>query len=155
MNNGNKNIGNSELIALANRRREQMKKAEAERRPTPPPPQPQPQVQPQPKPQPKPQPVPDKKRERELQKKRAAAQKQKAAAEKQKREHNALSEYIRTSPLGARCVDWACKPGSVRFRAAIIYLHCGSLRSSSLAALPPCTIGGPPKSKTRARCCFG
>ena len=90
MNNGNKNIGNSELIALANRRREQMKKAEAERRPTPPPPQPQ--VQPQPKPQPKPEPKPDKKRERELQKKRAAAQKQRAAAEKQKREQEARVE---------------------------------------------------------------
>ena len=92
MNNGNKNIGNSELIALANRRREQMKKAEAERRPTPPPPQPQPQVQPQQKPQPKPEPKPDKKRERELQKKRAAAQKQRAAAEKQKREQEARVE---------------------------------------------------------------
>ena len=88
MNNGNKNIGNSELIALANRRREQMKKAEAERKPTPPPPQPQPQVQPQPKPQPQ----PDKKRERELQKKRAAAQKQREAAEKQKREQEARVE---------------------------------------------------------------
>ena len=94
MNNGNKNIGNSELIALANRRREQMKKAEAERIPAPPPPKPQPQVQPQPQPQPqpKPQPKPDKTRERELQKKRAVAEKQRAAAEKQKREQEARVE---------------------------------------------------------------
>lgn len=90
MNNGNKNIGNSELIALANRRREQMKKAEAERIPAPPPPKPQPQ--PQPKPQPNPQPKPDKTRERELQKKRAVAEKQRAAAEKQKREQEARVE---------------------------------------------------------------
>ncbi|MBO5967394.1 MAG: M15 family metallopeptidase [Clostridia bacterium] len=94
MNNGNKNIGNSELIALANRRREQMKKAESERIPAPPPPKPQSQVQPQPQPKPqsKPQPQPDKKRERELQKKRAAAEKQRAAAEKQKREQEARVE---------------------------------------------------------------
>ena len=45
MNNGNKNIGNSELIALANRRREQMKQAEAQK------PQPAPAPQPQPQPQ--------------------------------------------------------------------------------------------------------
>ena len=28
-------------------------------------------------------------------------------------------------------IDRACKPGSVHFRAAVIYLHCEVLRSSS------------------------
>ena len=76
MNNGNKNIGNSELIALANRRREQMKQAEAQK----PQPAPAPQTQPTPKPQPAPQTQPDRSREREIEKRRAAAQKQKAEA---------------------------------------------------------------------------
>lgn len=88
MNNGNKTPGNSELIALANRRREQMKQAEAQKQKAEPRPQPQPQTQPQPKPQPK----SDKNRERELQKRRAAAQKQRAAAEKQKKEQQARIE---------------------------------------------------------------
>ena len=112
MNNGNKNIGNSELIALANRRREQMKQAEAVRPPAQPQPQPQTQPKPKPQPQPKPQaqaqprpqtrPLPDKARERELQKKRAAAEKarieaekQKAAAERQKKEEEARIERDR------------------------------------------------------------
>ncbi len=90
MNNGNKNIGNSELIAIANRRREQMKQTEAQRPPiqAQPKPQPQPQPQPQPKPQPKPQhkpqPKPDPVKVRELEKKRAAAEKQRIEAEKQR-----------------------------------------------------------------------
>lgn len=88
MNNGNKTPGNSELIALANRRREQMKQAEAQKQKAEPRPQPQPQTQPQPKPQPK----SDKNRERELQKRIAAAQKQTAAAEKQKIEQQARIE---------------------------------------------------------------
>ncbi len=101
MNNGNKNIGNSELIALANRRREQMKQAEAQRPPVQQQPTPQPKSKPQPQPNPKPQtkPAPDKARERELQKKRAAAEKgrieaekQRAAAEKLKKEQEARIE---------------------------------------------------------------
>lgn len=90
MNNGNKNIGNSELIAIANRRREQMKRAEAERPQVQQQPAPQPQSKPQPSPQPRPKPqsnpnpAPDKARERELQKKRAAAEKQRIEAEKQR-----------------------------------------------------------------------
>ena len=51
---------------------------------------------------------------------------------------NPRSRGMESIPTELHENDWACKPGSVRFRAAIIYLHCGSLRSSSLAALPPC-----------------
>ena len=56
MNNGNRNSDMSELIAIANRRREELKKAEAQQI------QPKPQPQPQPKPQPQPQQMPEKRR---------------------------------------------------------------------------------------------
>ena len=95
MNNGNKNIGNSELIALANRRREQMKQAEAQK----PQPAPAPQPQPTPKPQPAPQTQPDRSREREIEKRRAAAQKQKAEAEKQKK---VQEERVRRDKIAAQ-----------------------------------------------------
>ncbi len=67
MNNGNKSTGNSELIAIANRRREELKKAQARQaqvqQPQPKPqPQPQPQSQQRPQPQPRPQPMPEKRR---------------------------------------------------------------------------------------------
>ena len=64
MNNNNGMPGNAELIALANRRREQLKKAEEERlraaaQQAQPRPQPQPQSRPQPQPRPQAQPRPD------------------------------------------------------------------------------------------------
>lgn len=113
MNNGNKSTGNAELIAIANRRREQMKQAEASRPPVQPrpAPQPQPRPQPQPKPQPNPQPKPksqpapqkkapprpdpEKARRIELEKRRLAEEKKKAEAEKKKREEEARIERDR------------------------------------------------------------
>jgi len=105
MNNGNKNIGNSELIAIANRRREELKKAEAQRVQQIPQPQPKPQPthsqqqsQPQPKPvqkaspqqrtqnPPRPQPRPA-----DIRSQRAAAERERAAiAARKKREEAAL-----------------------------------------------------------------
>lgn len=83
MNNGNKKPGNAELIAIANRRREEMKKAQTAAQPKPqanpaqPAPQPKPtaQARPQPKPQPKPAPP----------KRRMPAAEEKAAAEARRR----------------------------------------------------------------------
>ncbi len=112
MNNNNGMPGNAELIALANRRREQLKKAEEERRraaeqqaqPRPqtqtrpqPQPQPRPQPRPQPQPQPRPQPRPDdaerarraaeeaRRRQAEEAKKLEAEARAKAEAEKRKK----------------------------------------------------------------------
>jgi len=109
MNNGNKNIGNSELIALANRRREQMKQAEASRSPVQPRPAPQPQPRPQtqskpqskqdprPAPQKKTQPRhdPEKARRIELEKRRLAEERKRAEAEKKKREEKERIERDR------------------------------------------------------------
>ncbi len=61
MNNGNRNSDMSELIAIANRRREELKKAEAQQVQQKPQPQPQ-QQQPRPQPQPRPQQIPEKRR---------------------------------------------------------------------------------------------
>lgn len=100
MNNGNKQPGNAELIAIANRRREEMKKAQAAQKPTPPPqPAPQPKPQPAPpqsapkskeqtKPQPKPQP--------KVEPKKAPAKRvptaEEKAAEARKREADAIKK---------------------------------------------------------------
>ena len=91
MNNGNKSNGNSELIAIANRRREELKKAQAAA----PAPQPQPQARPQPRPQPqaRPQtnPAPSSEdterraREEALRKRRAEEERRRAEAEKAER----------------------------------------------------------------------
>jgi LAS superfamily LD-carboxypeptidase LdcB len=108
MNNGNKSTGNAELIAIANRRREQMKQAEVSCPPVQSHPAPQPQPKPQPNPQPKPQPKqkpqpapqkkvqpkpdPEKARRIELEKRRLAEEKKRLEAEKKQREENARIE---------------------------------------------------------------
>ena len=93
MNNGNKQPGNAELIAIANRRREEMKKAQASRNPTPAPPRPapEPKPQPQPKPQPKPQPqkAPAKRIPSAEEKAEAEARKRREAEAQRKREEDA------------------------------------------------------------------
>ena len=93
MNNNNGMPGNAELIALANRRREQLKKAEEERRrtaspePRPKPqPQPQTQLQPRPHPQPRPQPVPQSHPDHNDQAKKVAAAARKRQAEEKKKQ---------------------------------------------------------------------
>jgi len=78
MNNGNKTPGNAELIAIANRRREELKKAQAAQ--SKPEPQPIPQPQPKPIPQTKPQPAVEKKPQ-----KPTPSRKEKAAAKAQKK----------------------------------------------------------------------
>ena len=88
--NNNKQPGNSELIALANRRREEMKKAEAaaQPKPTPPPePKPQPQITPKPQSKATPQPKVNTKKARG---KRVPSAEERAAAEAWKREAEAL-----------------------------------------------------------------
>lgn len=98
MNNGNKQPGNAELIAIANRRREEMKKAQAAQKPTPSPQpaQPKPQPAPQPRPsqsapnpqhQPKPQPKVEPKK---APAKRVPTAEEKAAAEKRRKEAEAI-----------------------------------------------------------------
>ncbi len=100
MNNGNKKPGNAELIALANRRREEMKKAEQAKKATPQPqPRPQPQIQPQaqPAPQPQPQPRPAPQRSPRPQQpkapqKRAPSPEEKAEAERRRKRAEALKK---------------------------------------------------------------
>jgi hypothetical protein len=99
MNNGNRNSDMSELIAIANRRREELKKAEAR--------QVQPKPQPQPQPKPQPQPMPEKrrpspeaeaaakekaKREEAIRQARAEEEKQRAESEKRKKAEAARIE---------------------------------------------------------------
>lgn len=83
MNNGNKTPGNAELIAIANRRREELKKAQAAQNPAP-----QPRPQPHQKPQPDVRRTPSKEEiaAAEAKRKRAEAQKRAIEAENKKRE---------------------------------------------------------------------
>ncbi len=96
MNNGNKSTGNSELIAIANRRREELKKAQAGQAQQRPQPQPQPQPRPQQSPQPRPQPMPEKRRpspEAEAAAKERAKREEairRARAEEEKKRANAI-----------------------------------------------------------------
>ena len=94
MNNNNGMPGNAELIALANRRREQLKKAEEERRraaeqqaqPRPAPrPQPNPQPHPQPQPRPQPQARPQSQPRPQPQPRSDEAERARRAAEEAKR----------------------------------------------------------------------
>ena len=81
MNNGNKTPGNAELIAIANRRREELKKAQAQAQP-----QPQPQPRPQPRPEPRRAPSREELAAAEAKRKRDEAQKRALAEENKKRE---------------------------------------------------------------------
>ncbi len=86
MNNQNNKPGNAELIAIANRRREEIKKAQAAQAPKPEPaPQPQQRPQPRPQPQQRPQPTPEKKMQKPV-----PSREEKAAAEARKKHDDAL-----------------------------------------------------------------